>query len=56
MIFREDLSLYNCLQRLIPARSPNLEEITPNMILARSPYHFIKDLLLETETCTRLVI
>ena len=40
-------------QRLIPARSPNLDEIAPNMIVARNPYHFVKDLLLETETCTR---
>ena len=40
-------------QRLVPARSPNLDEIAPNMIVARNPYHFVKDLLLETETCTR---
>ena len=40
-------------QRLIPARSPNVDEISPNTIIARNPYHFIKDLLVETETCTR---
>ena len=40
-------------QRLIPARSPNLNEITPNMIIAQEPYNHVKDLLVETETCTR---
>ena len=40
-------------QRLVPARSPNLDEISPNKIIARGPYHQVKDLLVETETCTR---
>ena len=40
-------------QRLVPARSPNLEEISPNMNLALPPYNTVKGLLVETETCTR---
>ena len=41
-------------QRLIPARSPNLEGgPTPNLNTALPPYNIVKGLLLETETCTR---
>ena len=40
-------------QRLVPARSPNLEDIRPNMNLALPPYNTVKGLLVETETCTR---
>ena len=40
-------------QRLIPARSPNLEGVVPNQNTALPPYNIVKGLLLETETCTR---
>ena len=40
-------------QRLIPARSPNLEGFVPNWNTALPPYNIVKGLLLETETCTR---
>ena len=40
-------------QRLVPARSPSLTDITPNLNLASPPYNTIKNLLVETETCTR---
>ena len=41
------------IQRLMPARSPNLEGFGPNWNTGLPPYNIIKDLLLETETCTR---
>ena len=40
-------------QRLVPARSANLEDLAPNTNLAGPPYNIIKGLLVETETCTR---
>ena len=43
-------------QRLIPARSPNLEGFVPNWNTALPPYNIVKGLLLETETCTRGII
>ena len=41
------------VQRLMPARSPNLEGFGYNWNTALPPYNTIKGLLLETETCTR---
>ena len=40
-------------QRLVPARSLNLPNISPNINTALPPYNIIKGLLLETETCVR---
>ena len=40
-------------QRLVPARSPNLEGLGPNTNLALPPYNTVRGLLVETETCTR---
>ena len=40
-------------QRLVPARSPNMEDLRPNMNLALPPYNAIEGLLVETETCKR---
>ena len=40
-------------QRLVPARSPNLVDFSPNMNTALPPYNIMKDLLLETEGCIR---
>ena len=39
--------------RLFPAREPNLPDIGYNKNIALPPYHTVKDLLVETETCTR---
>ena len=40
-------------QRLVPARSPNMEDLRPNVNLALPPYNTVGGLLVETETCTR---
>ena len=39
--------------RLFPARKPNLADISYKMNIALPPYNTIKDLLVETDTCTR---
>ena len=39
--------------RLLKARSPNIGEWGRNQNTGKGPYHFIKDLLVETETCKR---
>ena len=39
--------------RLFPARKPNLGDIGYNMNIALPPYNTIKDLLVETDSCTR---
>ena len=39
--------------RLFPAKNPNLADIGYKMNIALSPYNTIKDLLVETDTCTR---
>ena len=39
--------------RLLPARSPNIEEWGPNRNIAKGPYHTVTDLLVETDTCKR---
>ena len=39
--------------RLLPARSPNIEEWGPNKNIAKGPYHTVTDLLVETDTCKR---
>ena len=39
--------------RLFPARNPNLADIGYKMNIALPPYNTIKDLLMETDTCTR---
>ena len=39
--------------RLFPARKPNIADINYNMNIALPPYNTIKDLLVETSSCTR---
>ena len=39
--------------RLLKARSPNIAEWGRNQNTGKGPYHYIKDLLVETETCKR---
>ena len=39
--------------RLWPARKPNVPDITYKMNMALPPYNKVKDLLVETDTCTR---